>query len=711
MLLTRLRDNFVGRVGRILLAAIGLLIAGGFIFWNVDFRNVGSASYAAKVNGRSISLEEFQRDLQQQEAQYQQLYKIDLNEAMRSQLRRSVLDRLVQQEALAQRVQSQGYHVSDQRLATAVRSINAFQVDGAFNMDEYRRFLANQGMSDSGFLQLERQQLALVDLQQGISDSSFLTPNEFVRYVALTNQKRRFGYALFEADDFKDKAEVTDDDVAAYYKEHHDEFMTEEAAALEYVEVTRAEVAASIKVTDADLQQYYDEHKDAFSAPEERHADHILITPKKGETDEQTKARAEAVLKRVQGGEDFAQVAKQVSEDPGTAKQGGDLGWIGRGMLTGPFEDALFGMKVGEVTGPVKTDFGYHIIRLEEIRGGEVQPFDKVKDKLLKQVRTDRADDAFYDLSNKLADSAFDAYDNLETVATQLRLPLKKIARFPRSGDPAVFKNSTPVVDAVFGAEPLEKGVNSGLIKLSDDDVVVARVTDRFPSEQKPLEAVSGEIQSTILHQKAQALAAKAAEGFVAGLPKDLSPGFLGPSEVAGTGVPADAGEKPAADAADKASADKPAADPKGAAGKKTADKAAKTDKKGAGKAADSGAADSEAAALAAKQGGSWVAPKWVERSDSSVPTEVLAQAFNMPPPAGDAVETRSLGLAAGDHAVILLDGMALGKPEAMTSAELNSARQELDQRVGSAEIESYAATVRDQAKVRVPEDVLQPSQ
>ncbi len=697
MFLTRLRDGVVGTKGRWALAAVGLLIAGGFVFWNVNFK-FGGSSFAAKVNGDEISLDEFQRTLQQQEAQYQQLYKVDLNDAMRRQIRRSVLDRLIEQQALAQRVQSEGYRISNARLIKAIHTIEAFQVDGKFDFDTYTRLLSYQGMTPTGFESLERQQLAMLELQRGISASSFLTPGELKRYVELTDQKRRFGYALFKADDFKDKVKVTDDEIAAYYKEHKPDFTTEEAAALQYVELTRSQVADSIKVTDDELHKYYEAHKDQYSTPEERHVQHILITPHKGETDAQAKARAEAALKRVQSGEDFAKVAEAVSEDPGTAKQGGDLGWIGRGILKGPFEDTLFAMKPGEVKGPVKTSFGYHIIKLDGIRGGKSQSFDEVKDKIAKQIRTQRADDAFYDKSNKLADAAFDAYDNLDSVAKQLDVPLKTIDRFPRSGDPAVFKNSAPIVDAVFGSEPLQQGVDSQMLKLSNDDVVVVRVTDRFPSKEKPLEAVSDQIRQTLVQQKAEDLAGDAAAAYEKALPKDLKTAFLGPDAESADAGQADA--KGAADPAAKAGADKQA-------------KAAKAGtKKGqsAGAAKDDAKDQPPAAQLAMQHGGSWVAPTWVARgASSSVPTAVLAQAFELPKPADDSVVAQPVRLTSGDHAVILLADVQDGQLSALKSDEADQTKQQLINEMGSAELNAYSGTVREQAKVRVPPSVLEP--
>jgi peptidyl-prolyl cis-trans isomerase D len=728
-MLTKIQDAMGKWVAGVILA----LIAGGFIFWDINFQ-LSAPNYAAKVNGAEIPLEEFERTFQQQQAQYQQLYRIDLDDQVRRQIRRSVLDRLVQQEALTQRVRSEGYRVSDARLAESIRSIEAFQVGGDFNLDAYRTFLANQGLSPAAFEAMQRQQLALVDWQDGIAQSSFLTPNEFRRYIELADQQRQVGYALFEAASFKDKVEVKDDEIATYYDENKDRFMTEEAASLEYIELTRADAASSINVSDQELQQYYDEHKNEFGTQEERHAEHILITKQDDETDEQTKARAEAVLARVQGGEDFAAVAKEVSQDPGTAQQGGDLGWIGPGMLAGPFEDALFAMKDGEIRGPVKTDFGYHIIRLVDIRPSKVQPLADVRDKLLEQLRNDRADSLFYEQSNKLADEAFDAYDQLETVARDLNLSLKMAERFPRSGDPSLFKDSAPVVDAVFGNEALETGVNSGLIKLSDNDVVVLNVKERFPPQQKPLDEVKDQIRETLVQQRAAGLASEAAAAYAAALPKEVTAEYLGIDEDAGAGeaavdAPAASGDakndgaKAAdgkggdANAADTKAGDAKAGEAKGGEAKTSDTKGTDTKAAAAGKGSDaktesaSEAPASPAAALAAQHGGSWVAPKWIERSSADVPSQVLVAAFSLAPPKDDMVARDSVRLATGDEAVLFVADVKLGTAETLTDTARDQARQEMAQSIGGAELGAYATSVRDEAKVRVPDQVLEPQQ
>src|SRR5690606_10674415 len=328
-------------------------------------------------------------------------------------------------------------------------------------------------------------------------------------------------------------------------------------------------------------------------SPEERRASHILIAPESGESDDDARARAEELLARIRDGEDFAALAAEHSDDPGSAASGGGRGWIGRGSLDPAFEETLYSLELGEVAGPVRTDFGWHIIRFDEVREGEERTFEEVRDELLTELRNERADDIYFERANRLGDLAFDEYDSLERVAEQLGLAVKRIERFPRSGDRSPFPNSAPVVDVVFGFEPLDIGINSELIELSDEHVVVVRVVDRFEPERRPLEEVADEIRETLERERAEQLADEAAAAFAAALPETLTAEFLGAST--------DASDSSATHDADAAAEE--------------ADGDAQSD-------------DSPAARLAAEHGGMWHGPVKILRSDANVPSEIVAAAF-----------------------------------------------------------------------------------
>lgn len=507
-------QSFRELIGRWVAIAILALIAVTFVFFGIDFSLTG-ATFAARVNGADIPLFEFEQELQRQQSEYQQLYRIELTDDLRLELRRNVLDQLVRTEALTQRATESGYRVSDQRVGDSIRALTAFQVGGVFSIEVYRAVLSSQGLTPTGFETLQRRQLGLQELQDGIIDTTFLTPAEFRRYIGLVNERRELAYALFAVEDFLDQVEVTDEEVAAHHEANGALYTSEETVDLEYIELSRAMLAAEIDTSEDALRRYYEEQQERFATSEERRVRHILMTVGEGGAEE-AQARATAALEQVRSGEDFAALAAELSDDAGTSGQGGDLGWIARGTLAGPFEDALFAMQVGDISDVVQTDFGYHVLRLDEVRAGDLQSFEEVEDELRAELQNEGAEALFFDRANQLADLAFDAFDELATVAAEMEMPLRTAAGFPRNGDASLFANSAPVVQAAFGPDTLSSGTNSELIELADDHVVVLRVTAHELPAPQALEAVAEEIRMELARRAAEALAAEAADAFTA---------------------------------------------------------------------------------------------------------------------------------------------------------------------------------------------------
>jgi peptidyl-prolyl cis-trans isomerase D len=532
-MLQRIHDG----LGKWVVVAVLGLIAFSFIFWGIDFGLTGISTFAARVNGEEVPLTEFERELQARQNQYQQLTRTELSEDMRRELRRAVIEDLVQNTALKQRVEQQGYRVSDARLTRSIREIAAFQVEGQFSIEVYQGLLANQGLSPTAFEALQREALEVGDLQNGIAASTFLTPAEFRRYIELYNQRREVAYALFETAAFATDVTIDDAAITAHYESNQASYQTAETVDLEYIELALADVAATVELTEEDLRAAYEEERARFETVEERRASHILIEVPDGE-DDAARATAESVVTRLRNGEDFAAVAAEVSADAGTKAQGGDLGWIARGMLAGPFEDALFALQVGELSAPVRTDFGFHIIRFDELRAGEQQPFEAVREELAAETRTRRAENEFYDRANALGEAAFDAYNELATVATETGLPIKTLMGFPRSGDSNAFANSAAVVQAAFADEIVDSGRNSELVELAEDQVLVLRVAAHQLPTTKPLDEVREQIREELVRERAQQLAEEAAQEFLEAIEQGGDPAELAAAR-RGTWMPA----------------------------------------------------------------------------------------------------------------------------------------------------------------------------
>ncbi len=503
-------------IGKYIAIAILSLIGVTFIFFGIDF-SVTQSPFAAKVNGTEIPLLEFERELQNYQTQYQQLYRVELTDELRRELRRTVIDQMVLREALRQQAAEAGYSVSDERLAASIRNTEAFQVGGNFSPDTYRALLQANGMTPAIYEAQQRQSLVLSEFQNGVAASTFLTPSEYRRYIELANQRREIGHAVFSAADFMDAAEVEDAAVAEYFEANQSLFMTAESVDLEYIELDLASIAATIDVSDEELRAQYEETQDLYETAEERSVSHILINVD-GDDYQTAEAQAQAALERVQGGEDFATVAREVSDDGGTASSGGSLGWIARGVLTGPFEDTLYSMAEGEIAGPVETEFGYHILKLDEIRSGQVQTFEAVRDELRTELSTEQANSLFYDRANELRQAAFDAFDQLAPVAESQGLELKTVSGFERIGNPVLFPNGEAVVDRAFSEDAIVTGRNSDLIELTEDHVVVLRVVAHNDPAPQALDDVREQIRATLRLEAAAELAGAAAAEFRAAL-------------------------------------------------------------------------------------------------------------------------------------------------------------------------------------------------
>ncbi len=511
-MLQKIRDNVKGWLGYLFFGTIAIV----FIFWGVQMRSVSGSDYAAKVNGDRIPIETINRAWQERQQRLQQMLHGEIPEAMKKAQQQAVLDEHIRTQLLSQRADDLGYRVSNAQMRETISGFPDLQVDGKFSPERYELLLRQQGRSVPQFEKELRASLRVDQLQRGIAASSFITPGELQRRQALEGERREIEYAVIPMSGFLANATVSDNEVQTYYDAHKPDFMTPETVDLEYLELKLADVAKDVEVSDAALKEYYEQVKDRLTTPERRKARHILITVGDGVDDASAKKKAEEVLAKLKAGGDFATLAKQYSQDTISAVKGGELDWATRGENVGPYDEALFAMSPGEVRGPIRTQFGYHIIKLDAKEGGETKSFDAARDELTAEYKTDKAQSLFYDRSQKLGDESFNALTELDTTATALGLPLHKISGFSRQGggtgsealdaDP---KNISKLADAAFAADAIDKRQNSSLIQLADDHVVVIRVAAHRPPEQKPLAVVRLEIESKLKQRAAKEAAAK----------------------------------------------------------------------------------------------------------------------------------------------------------------------------------------------------------
>lgn len=513
-MLQTIRDKITGWIAAVFLAAIAVV----FVFWGIDFGS-GAVSYAAKVDGERISAQEVRRAWQQQQSRLQQMLRTELPDEMVRAQQAAILDQFVRKVLLEQRAHDFGYRVSDAALVERIQQIPEFQVDGKFSKDRYSAVLRSNGLSEAQFENDLRSELMIRQVQSGVIDSAFVTQYELDRRFALEQQEREVDYAIIAANEFMDDISITDEQVQKWYEEHQSEYLLPEKVDLQYVELTRERAEAAIDVSEQALREYYEQVKENYESPERRKARHILITTEDGLDDAAAEKKAADLAAKAKAGGDFAQLAKDNSKDPGSAAQGGDLGWAQRGMFVGPFEEALFSMSAGEVRGPIKTQFGYHVIKLEEIEAPTVRTFDDVRAELESDYRAERAQSLFYEQTQKLGDLAFESLTELESVARAMDLPLKTVTGFTREGG-GELGNDPEVIEAAFSPDVLEERQNSPLIAVGEDRAIVLRVTAHTPAEPRPLAEVREQIESRIRTQAAREAAQKKGEEVLARLQK-----------------------------------------------------------------------------------------------------------------------------------------------------------------------------------------------
>jgi peptidyl-prolyl cis-trans isomerase D len=508
-MLQSIHDKLKGWVAGVVLGAIGLV----FVFWGINW-TLSAPTYAAKVNGTEISSNEVRQTYQQQLAQIERQSGAPLDDAMRNEIKRRVLDQYVNSEALVTRADELGYRVSDQELLAEMSQVPAFQVDGKFDQAHALAVLNAQGRSVSEIEGLFRRDAKLRQLDTALNASSFATATELKEFRALTRQQRELAWLTLSAAKYAASATPDDAAIKAYYDAHKSDYMTPETVNLRYVELSLAELESKVSVDDAQLKAFYEEQKtktpDRFLQAEQRRVRHILLSVNDPKEDAAVKAKAEGVLKRAQAGEDFSKLAKEFSQDPGSGAQGGDLGWSERKIFVGPFADAAFSMKVDEIRGPVKTQFGYHILKLDGIQPPAVKSFDAGKAELETEYKRNEAERLFNNAQDQLADAALQNATDIEVVAKKAGLTLRDVATFSRNDGGGALDKVPAVIDAAFSQDVLD-GRLSPIVEMEKGRGVVLRATDHKLPQQKPLEAVRTEVVGAWKKQRGVELAAAAA--------------------------------------------------------------------------------------------------------------------------------------------------------------------------------------------------------
>ena len=499
--------------------ALALIFAawGAYGIANLNF---GGGSNVARVNGHNLSYDEVRPIWQRQLTRLQQSFGGEVPGGERALLENQLVESLVRETLLTDRAVKLGYRVSDAQLAAAVREEPAFQVDGRYSADLARARLQQAGLSEDAYAADLRNSMLRAQLESSVRISEFATPAEVRRARALADQQRQVRYALLPLEKYSAAAVIGDAAVQAYYDAHKQSFLTAESVHLQYAQLQLGQVSSQLQISDADIHDYYDKNKARYISAERRQAHQILIQVSATENDAAALKKAQDALAKLKAGGDFAVLAKQYSDDPGSAAQGGQLDYAAKDAFVAPFADALFGMQVGELKGPVKTQYGYHIIRLDGIEPAKGKSFEEARSEVEQQLRHDRAADRFGDLQEQIQQKLEQPGESLEALAKEFGLQLGEVPEFVKGSGGGDLPDSKELDEAVFSDATLAEHRIGGPVQVAEGRMVLVRDLSHQVPAPKPLTAVRDSIVAmlrkdagTKAAQEAAAAAVKRLEG------------------------------------------------------------------------------------------------------------------------------------------------------------------------------------------------------
>lgn len=496
-MLQNIRDNSTGWISKSIIGLIVVLFA--FTGFDAILGSTSNSNNAAKVNGEEITLDALAEAKNLQRRQLLQQFGKDFDASLIDDalLSEAALKGLISRKLLVQAADQSGFAFSSALIDQFILLAPEFQVDGKFNADRFDQVIRQMGYTRLQFRQMIEQEMRTGQLRAGIAATAFVTEQEAQAFADLERQTRDFAMLTIKPE--LDKVAVTEDEVKAYYDENSSEFLTQEQVIVEYVELEKSAFFDQVAVDDAALQELY--QAEIANLVEQRHAAHILFEVTADVTDEQAKAAAQSAIERINAGEEFAAVAKEVSDDIGSAEQGGDLGFAAQGVYDPAFEDALYALEKGQISAPVRTDYGWHVIKLLGVQAADVPSFASLKDKLSQDLKSQQVEQRFVEAVRELESAAYESAD-LQQPASELGLEIKVSEPFGREGLDGLFANRQ-VLQAAFSTEVLEEGANSTAIELDPETTVVLRVKEHKRPEQIAFAEVSTQIREQLLVKRA----------------------------------------------------------------------------------------------------------------------------------------------------------------------------------------------------------------
>lgn len=522
-MLQSIREKIQGIIAGVIIAFLCLT----FAVWGIEsYLNEARKVVVAEVNGDEVELAEYQETFQR----LRQRAQAELGDAFdpavwgEAAAKQRVLDFVVDDKVLGQALESSRIRVGVDQVAEFLRSSPNFQVDGKFSSERYAQVTSMLGFTPRAFEAQAQRDLALEQLRTGVVASAFITTAEFDQVSRLQAQTRTVGLATLQPADAA-AMEVSDADLETYFKSHAEDFRIPDQVALEYAEIRLESLMKEVALAEGDMVAYYDSHPADFTVEEQRAASHILVQVKAGASEEdlaKAKARAEELRGMVTGGKEFADIAKEYSDDIGSRAEGGATGLFGKGVMAPEFEQAVFSMKPGDISDPVKTDFGYHVIRLTEIKPEAVTAYAEVRGEIEQRLRREKAEEMYFEAAERFSETVYEYPDSLADAAEQLGLEVQSTSKQGREQIIAQF--NAAVADAVWEPEVLTQGLVSAPVEVGDDRIVAVRVAQYEPSRLPELATVKDEVRTRLQTERSHQQVKDRGEALLAKLRAGESP-------------------------------------------------------------------------------------------------------------------------------------------------------------------------------------------
>ena len=523
--------EFIRTHQRLMQFLLLLLIFPSFAFFGVEsytrFREHDNA--VARVAGNSITQQEFDAAQRAQMDRLRQMFGAQFDPKMfdTPEAKQAILDNLIAQRVLAATAARNHLSVSDRTLQQTILAIPGLTTaDGKFDADRYKSLLAMQGMTPAIYEARLRQDLAMQQVTGAIQSSAFAPKTVASRLSELNDQEREVQEQLFKAADYASQVKITEDMLKAYYEKNSADFQIPEQVKAEYVVLNSDALASQIPVSDADIKSYYEQNAKRYGEEEQRRASHILVKVDKNASAADkaaAKSKAETLLAQVRKNPgDFARLAKENSQDPGSAQNGGDLGYFGKGMMVKPFEDAVSKLKQGEISDLVQSDFGYHIIQLTGIKPASVKPLEEVKGEIAAEIRKQQAAKKFSEMAELFSNTVYEQADSLKPVADKLNLKIETVSNLTRTPNPALPQsaayNNPKFLKALFSDDAIKNKRNTEAVEVAPNTLIAGRVLEYKPVTKRPFAEVEPVVRERVTQIEAAKLAKQAGEAKLAAL-------------------------------------------------------------------------------------------------------------------------------------------------------------------------------------------------